>query len=816
MERYVCIHGHFYQPPRENPWLEAIEGQDSAYPYHDWNERVTAECYAPNAASRILDGAGRIVGIVNNYSKISFNFGPTLLAWMQEHSPETYEAVLAADREGQKNFAGHGPALAQAYNHMILPLANGRDKATQVIWGVRDFQHRFGRLPEGMWLPEAAVDLETLETLALYGIRFTILSPYQARRVRPPGARAWSDVSDGRIDPTRAYRLRLRSGRHLDLFFYDGPISRSIAFEGTLSKGEYLADRLVGAFSEERTWPQLVHIATDGETYGHHRPHGDMALAYALHEIESKGLARLTNYGEFLEKHPPTHEVEIFENSSWSCVHGIERRRANCGCNSGGHPGWNQEWRGPLRAALDWLRDALLPCYDERGRELFVDPWAARDEYVGVILDRSAESLNRFFGKHARHSLTDDERVAALKLLELQRHAMLMYTSCGWFFDELSGIETVQVIQYAGRALQLHEELFGDHLEQHFLERLGQAKSNIPELRDGQQLYEKLVAPTRIDLQKVGAHYAVSSLFEDYGEHARVYCYAVDRRDGKTLQSGRIRLLLGTAHIESEITFESDCFTYGVVHLGDHNISGGIRRFQGEESYQTLAKEVSDVFARGDIPELLRDVDRTFGLGTYSLKLLFRDRQRHILRLILESAVAEAEALYRRFSEDHSSLMRFLSGLAIPLPQSFKIPSEFVLNIDLRRAFESKELDLEGIHRLLEEADALGVTLDVSGLEFALRKTLNRMAEQLREGPDDVERVEALERALDLARSLPFEINLWRPQNIYYEVLQTVYPKLREELAASHEGTPDWATHFAALGEKLGVQITPPQNDTTG
>jgi alpha-amylase/alpha-mannosidase (GH57 family) len=453
MERYICIHGHFYQPPRENPWLEAVELQDSAYPYHDWNERITAECYAPNGAARILDRDGRIKKIHNNYTRISFNLGPTLLAWLKENSPETYQTVLSADPESRKIFSGHGSALAQAYNHMILPLANRRDKTTQILWGIRDFVHRFGRRPEGMWLPESAVDLETLDLLASLNIHFTILSPHQAQRVRSFRGRAWHDVSGGRIDPSRAYEQRLASGRKINIFFYDGPISRAVAFERLLTSGENFAKRLMGAFSDVRTWPQLVHIATDGETYGHHHRHGEMGLAYALEYIESNNLARLTNYGEYLEKVPPTHEVKIFEHSSWSCCHGVERWRNDCGCNTGMNPGWNQAWRAPLREALDWLRDSLASSFVEKGRQFLKDPWKARDEYIAVILDRSPENVERFLHEHAARELTAADKILVLKLLEVQRHAMLMYTSCGWFFDELSGIETVQVLRYAGRTV---------------------------------------------------------------------------------------------------------------------------------------------------------------------------------------------------------------------------------------------------------------------------------------------------------------------------------------------------------------------------
>ncbi|HEY0590878.1 MAG TPA: DUF3536 domain-containing protein, partial [Thermoanaerobaculia bacterium] len=435
---YVCIHGHFYQPPRENPWLEAIELQESAVPYHDWNERITAECYAPNGAARILDSRGRITKIVNNYARMSFNFGPTLLTWMEEKSPETYNAVLEGDRESAKRFSGHGSALAQAYNHMIMPLANRRDKETQVRWGVRDFQKRFGRRPEGMWLPETAVDLESLDLMVDEGIRFTILAPYQARRVRT-SAGEWIDVGD-RIDPRKPYFCRLPSGRTIAMFFYDSDRSRAVAFEGLLNSGEAFSERLMGGFHGD-AGPQLVNIATDGESYGHHHRYGEMALAFAVDTIEARGHARMTNYAEFLSMHPPQEEVEIIEASSWSCSHGIERWRSDCGCRTGGEPGWNQGWRAPLRDALDWLRDHLEGAFERGARATLKDPWAARNDYVDLVLDRSSEALGAFLAEHAIRELQPDEIVRTLQLLELQRHAMLMFTSCGWFFNEASGIE---------------------------------------------------------------------------------------------------------------------------------------------------------------------------------------------------------------------------------------------------------------------------------------------------------------------------------------------------------------------------------------
>jgi alpha-amylase/alpha-mannosidase (GH57 family) len=807
MDRYICIHGHFYQPPRENPWLEAIELQDPAYPYHDWNEKITAECYATNAKSRILDEQGRIVQIVNNYAKISFNFGPTLLCWLEDKAPDVYDAILEADRESQKIFSGHGSALAQAYNHMILPLANRRDKYTQIVWGIRDFEHRFERKPEGMWLPETAVDLQTLDTLAEHGIRFTILAPHQASRVRPIGSAKWRDVGGGKIDPTMAYTLRLPSRREISLFFYDGPISRAVAFEGLLKSGESFAQRLMGGFSDKRTWPQIVHIATDGETYGHHHRFGDMALVFALHYIESKNLARLTNYGEYLEKHPPTHEVAIFENTSWSCAHGVERWRGDCGCNSGRHPGWHQAWRTPLREALDWLRDSLAPAYEERARQYLKDPWGARDDYIQVVLDRSPETMEAFLNRHTVRPLNQDEKISVLKLLELQRHAMLAYTSCGWFFDELSGIETVQVIQYAGRAIQLAQEIFGDTMESGLLQRLEGAQSNIPEHGDGRRIYDKFVKSAMVDLEKVAAHYAMTSLFEEYAESAPIYCYTVERDDYQISEAGRAKLVVGRGTVASEVTGEKAQLCFGVLHLGDHNLNCGVRRYQGKDVYRELAEEIAEPIVRADFAETLRLLDKHFGASTYSLRSLFRDAQRKILDIILESTLADVEAIYRQLYETNVPLMRFLKDSGVPPPRALCAAAEVVLNAGLRRAFEEEELSPELIDPLLEESKSQGISLDQETLEYALRRSLERMVDRLATSPTELDSLKKLNGAVDILHSLPFQVNLWKVQNVFYDLLQTVYPGWRESAHRGDEKARKWIRYFSILGERLSVRV---------
>ncbi|MFO8112749.1 MAG: DUF3536 domain-containing protein [Desulfosalsimonadaceae bacterium] len=806
-ERYLCIHGHFYQPPRENAWLEAVELQDSAYPYHDWNARIAAECYAANAASRIMDDQGRIMRMVNNYTGMSFNFGPTLMAWMSENTPDIYEMILQADADSRERFSGHGSALAQAYNHMILPLANRRDKYTQVLWGIRDFEHRFGRPPEGMWLPEAAVDLETLDVLAELGIGFTILSPYQAANIRTVGESEWRDAGNGDIDPTLPYIQHLDSGRRIVIFFYDGPLSRAVAFERLLNNGETFANRLLTGFSDERLHPQLVNIATDGESYGHHHRYGDMALAYALDYIETNGFARLTNYGEFLENHPPSYEVEILDNTSWSCAHGIERWRSDCGCNSGQNGDWNQAWREPLRNALDWLRDALVAPFEKKTKQYLKDPWQARNDYVDVVIDRSPDNLERFFTRHSVRTLTSTDKITVLKLLEMQRHLMLMYTSCGWFFDELSGIETVQIIQYAGRAIQLYNDIFNTDIEAGFLEQLEQAKSNIPAHRDGRRIFEKFVKPAMIDLRKVAAHYAVSSLFEDYPEQENIYCYTASRRHYHSAEAGRAKLAVGRVNITSRVVQESAGFYFGVIHLGDHNLACGIREYMDGESYQRLRRAIFESFEKADFPQVLRIQDQYFESSRYSLKSLFRDAQRDILNIILDAADVDALSVYRHLFEHHVPLMRFLKDAHSPLPRSLAAAGEIAVNGELRREFSGDPLDFEAIYTLLEESDLAGIPLDADTLEFTLRKNLERMAENFRLHPEQAGLLQELLSGIELVYALPFDVNLRKIQDLHYGLARSTYPEYNQKAEQGDDGAALWVENFKILSKKLMIRL---------
>ena len=798
--RFICIHGHFYQPPRENPWLEAVETQDSAHPYHDWNEKITAECYGTNASSRILDARDRIAKIVNNYASISFNFGPTLLSWLEQREPEVYAAIIDADRMSRDRFGGHGSALSQAYNHMILPLASARDKRTQVRWGVCDFEQRFGRKPEGMWLPETAVDVDSLEALAENGIAFTILEPHQAARWRRIGEDDWTEHA-GAIDPTTPYRCTLPSGRTLAIFFYDGPISRAVAFERLLARGENLANRLLGAFSEGRGQPQLVNIATDGETYGHHHRYGDMALAYALDYVNEQKLARVANYGQFLAENPPAHEVEIVEMTSWSCGHGVERWRMDCGCSTGVGSGWNQQWRAPLRDALDWLRDECVEIFEAAGAQALHDPWAARDDYIEVMLDRGDDNLQGFLAKHA---VPQAPTTAVLELLEMQRNAMLMYTSCGWFFNDVSGIETVQVLHYAARAIQLAEKVSGRPLELDFLERLGRARSNLPEHGDGRQIYEREVKPTRLDLRRVAAHYAVASLFDNFNHEDNVYCYRVRQNDFESLRAGRAKMAVGSITVTSLITREEAEYEFTVIHLGETELTGGVRLAGHPDDYAAMKRELVETLRSNGVASVIRVLDAYFSEPLLSIRALFRDEQRRILNVLCDATLSEAESTFRSLHERYDPLMRFHATLGVPLPRVLRTAAEFDVNMQLRRLLENEVLPVAEIGDLLREARDERVVLDETTL-MTIERAVERAAREVTRKPDAIEALERFETLVSLVRESQVKVSLRKPQNDYYRMRKTIRPVVAATAGNGSPSATRWLQRFDALGEKLSI-----------
>ncbi|MFO7967058.1 MAG: DUF3536 domain-containing protein [Archaeoglobaceae archaeon] len=843
--KYVCVHGHFYQPPRENPWLEDIEIQDSAHPYHDWNERINNECYAPNSAARILGEEEKIVDIINNYERISFNFGPTLLHWMKNNSPETYQKIIEADREKVES-SGYGSAIAQAHNHMIMPLANRRDKETQVLWGIRDFEYRFGRKPEGMWLPETAVDTESLEIMAENGIKFTILSPHQAGKVRKMGEEEWKELN-GDIDPKKPYLYRLPSGKTISLFFYDGPISHDIAFGDMLKDGEAFANRLLNAFTKDKKAsedeegeeatksgvgeesgedqggegeqqeqaeqkeqegqkeiePQVVHIATDGETFGHHHRYGEMALAYCLQYIDSKENVEIVNYSEYLEEHPPVHEVKIVEDSSWSCIHGVERWRDNCGCNTGMNPGWQQKWRKPLREAMNWLRDELAAIYEKESKEYFDDPWKTRNDYIWVVLDR--DITDQFLGEHGGKELSPDDKVKLLKLLEMQRHAMLMFTSCGWFFDEISGIETVQVIQYAARAMQLAKEVSGKDLEPEYLKFLEKAPSNISEIKDGSQVYEMFVRPAALDLLRVAAHYALSSLFEEYPETARIYCYTVENMMYDLDKAGVQKLALGESRIKSVITREEDDIIFAALHMGNHTLWGGVSNSLNGEEFKAIQEKMKESFSRGNIPEVIQAMDEHFGTHSYTIWHLFKDEQRKILSQIIGDTMEDIEGIFREIYEHNYPVMQVMKGTNMPIPKAIRAPVELVLDIDLRKMLEEEAIDLEELQKLVEEIRKWDFEVDKVTTRHVLSQKITDLMKTFQQDPHNRSWMEQTVSLIKILKPLNLGPDLWEAQNLYFSIGKQIMQEMRQR---EDEEAKEWLELFDSLGDYMGAKVT--------
>ena len=808
-KRFICIHGHFYQPPRENPWLETVETQDSAAPYHDWNERICAECYATNGAARIVNVQNKIMRIVNNYARISFNFGPTLLSWLKDNAQRTYRMIQDGERRSRKSFKGHSSAMAQVYNHIIMPLASERDRLTQIRWGIADYEKHYGARPEGMWLAETAADSRSLELMAQEGIRFTLLAPHQCKRIRPlkdvgDAQEAWVDTPGAGVDTTHPYLVRFASGASIAVFFYNGAASRAIAFEGLLNSGENFAGRLKAGFKEGNQ-PQLVHVATDGESYGHHHKHGEMALAYALRLLEADKTVKLANYGMFLDQFPPEYEAEIVEDTSWSCAHGVERWRSNCGCN-GGKP-FNQLWRAPLREALDQLRDSIVPLTEALGETLFKDVWAARDGYIDVVLERSPETLDRFLRTHGVAELSDDDRVRALELMEMQRHAQLMYTSCGWFFDDISGIETVQIIAYAARVLQLARCLFGakaEGLEPAFLARMADAKSNLPDAGDGALIYRACVVGMELGLEKVAAHYAISSVFSSFGQETQLFCYNVRRISYDIYNSGRGRLALGRAHIASAITGEHQTFSFSVLHFGDQNITAAVKVYDEADAaeFEEFAKKAAELVQKASFPEVIRLLDREYGKVDYSLTSLFTDEQRRIVQLILNSTLWDIENTLTTIYEDHASLLHYLSQAGLPKPPALTLAAGFAVNAGLRRALETDQVDQAQVRSYLAMAKQDMVQLETATLSYIADQRMKRAMVELQMSSGSLEMVE---RALAMARTLvelPFELNLWQAQNIWYEVLRS---SKSNQNALTAEDLEKWEKKFNDLGNCLSV-----------
>lgn len=808
----LVLHGHFYQPPRENPWTDRVPREPSAHPYHDWNERIAAECYRPNTASRVLDAYGRIQTIVNNFEHLSFNVGPTLFAWLDRHAPELCARIVAADRASAAARSGHGNALAQAYHHSILPLCNARDRRTQVLWGLREFQHRFKRPAEGIWLPETAIDASTVETLVDCGVRFTILSPYQARRVRALPDGAWEGAAEGRIDPKRPYRIFSdRPGphgerRHLDVFFYDGPISRAVSFEHLLRDSDDLAARLSLAVTPDAVAPQLVSMAVDGETFGHHEPFADMCIAaFATQKAGPRGF-RLTNYAEYLALVPPQHEVELQpgdggEGTAWSCAHGVGRWRRDCGCSTGAPAGWNQAWRAPLRQALDDLRDAVARAFEERGAEIFHDPWAARDDAIELVL-RSDEAAvaETFFARHLR-SPGHEHRVAARKLLEAQRHAMAMYTSCAWFFADITGIETVQNIRYAARCVQLMQEFTGEDLEARLVQGLEAARSNNG--RDtGATIYRNWVLPELRTARRAANAHAIFVHLDDAAERRDLYGFTLRDTEPERCEVLGHAARAGHLWLRHRRTFEETEISYLVFDYSPRNLRCYLATADAE-LHQSLRAQVDALRPPLEQPDLERCLAAIYGSPPLGIGDLLAHERRRIAERLAAGRVAGLRQQFRTVFEDSRHLLEDFASLGLELPAEIRVPCEFTLQADLADAAASLAQPivlerLEAIESHVRLARRLGLRLDLEPVVHRLEGCLlAEMRALLRDAAP--ERFAAATQLLMTGDRLALSLRRAEAEEILHEFLQQhLVPRLqRADGDAAEAEYRDTALRFA-------------------
>lgn len=811
-KKYLTVHGHFYQPPRENPWLEQIEIQDSAFPFHDWNARICSECYSPNSFSKIVGDNDKILDIVNNYANMSFNMGPTLLSWMEKFEPYTYERIVKADADSVYEFNGHGNALAQVYNHIIMPLANEKDKYTQVIWGIEDFKRRFGRMPEGIWLSETACDDETLGVLSDCGIKFTVLSPYQAEKVLYKGDSDYTDVSKGNIDTSRAYRynIRCRKGQTIDLFFYNAQISQAVAFEELLKDGSRFVDKLKTGVTQNENC--LVNIATDGESYGHHTKFGDMALAYVLRiKSHDEGFV-LTNYGEFLEKFPPEDEVVIKEVSSWSCCHGVERWREDCGCSTGGMQGWNQKWRKPLREGLNNLRDRLIEITDREGAKYFKDVWSARNDYIHVILDRSEISLHNFFEKNLLIPADIQHKINALKIMEIQRQSMLMFTSCGWFFNEISGIETTQIMKYAARAIQLASGFSDEDLESELLDFLKEAKSNIPGYGTGKDIWQNFVKPCVIDFRQVVSLWAINSLYKEYENETDLYCYKIKRHNSKIVKKGATNLITGHIEITSKVTLESSDMMFALLQFSGGDFHCAIRNYDGADRYMKVMKNLIQTYQNYPPTETIRLLDEYFGKEYYTLKDIFFEERQQVINLLIRNKMEKFQSVYREVYNDGRGAILHFRNLGLKVPSEFRLAAQYTLSQDFNAIFENHE-DVLIDENLLQAA--LDINNEAKALEIELHKEPTEAlfsAEIARRVHDFVKNYEyhRLDTALEIfktAEMLDIKPNISEAQNIYFTKIYSKFSLLVSKITESDSAQQgkEFLLKTLKLGEKLNI-----------
>lgn len=778
-EIYVAIHGHFYQPPRENPWLDTIERQPSAYPYHDWNERIAAECYTPNTVSRILDPSGKIDDIVNNYEYINFNIGPTLFDWIEKYAPETYRRIIRADFVSRERNNGHGNAIAQNYSHMILPLADDNDLETQIAWGIDRFVARFNRYPEGMWMAETAANARVMAALVRHGIRYTILSPYQAQAIRKIGGDGhWTDVSFGTIDPRQPYRFFIKdaagksdAGKYIDIFFYDHRLATGVAFEHLLTNAGKFADAIHKAADMKRG-KQIVQFAIDGESFGHHEPFGDMCLAaFFKHEVPKYGF-KIINHAHYLELSPPAVEVELKagpggEGTAWSCAHGTGRWQRDCGCSTGGPSWWKQTWRAPLKKAFDNLRANLDEVFYKEMGGIVKDPVAARNDYWELFADARAEVKERFFRKHLKDGVKEADRVKALKLLESQKNSMYMYTSCGWFFSEISGIEAVQNMRYAVRALELVEDYGAKPLLQTLLSDLAQAPSNIPEFRDGRTTFKRLVWPSIMTMDKIAAANVMSALLTDPGRAWQPHTHRVESISSVSLQD-RYRSAFGLARVTSRVTLESRLYAYYVTQFTPRDVRCYIKRMTEQAEFDVLRQRV-EMTSKASLPEVFQGKFVTWGD-------LLPEVSARIMSALVDKDLEGLRTRFMELFQQNRELFDALVMAGLELPYEIRglvkyALSRLLLDEVLRRRGDWRSENFAQAKEYVDTARRFGVDFDATDANSLLTEDALAEGEAVR-GDLAARHFQNVIAILEIGKELGLSIRRDLVENIVLEILE--------------------------------------------
>lgn len=797
INKFICIHAHFYQPPRENPYLEKIEFQESAMPYHDWNERITLECYGPNLAARIVSSENKIIDLVNNYQHISYNFGPTLLHWMEKNQKYIYDHIILSDQKNNKN-SFYNSAVAQCYNHIIMPLASSLDKETQIIWGIKDFEYRFKRKPKGMWLSETAVDLETLTLMRKHQIEFIILSPFQAHKVRYHNAKNYQEVYSS-IDTRRPYYIKLKDDKKIFVFFYNGSIAKDMAFQDLLGDSEKFYNRFIQEFSNNSKEMQIVNVALDGETFGHHKKFADMALASFIKKVEREKNISLISYEEFLNRFEVKDEITIIENSAWSCAHGVGRWKEDCGCSISQRADINQKWRKPLFQAMHFLKNELLKIYLKKMSFFTKDPIKIRNEYIEIILDSSFKNIEKFIKTQTSKTLTEEEKTQFLKLLLMQKYSMSMFTSCGWFFDDLLNIETQQIILYAANAIELAKDISNIDLEEPFKKILQKAKSF--NNKNGEEIYNENIKPRIINLKKIAVFFSIYTLFESQENLKKYYCYSIEMKSHNLFYHNKKHLSLLEAQITSDTTLEKYHFYCAAIHFEDQNLIVGIS--ENKINFDSI----KDLFFSENIDHLKQLLYDNFEIYEYSFWDLLIDDRRKIIDRIFDFSLNKIYKFTKKHYEKHYTLINEMHKRNITLSKSFINSLHILLNQTLLE--EMQNFDLMKINKLTKTVqEMLKWGFDVEELAiYYLEKILEDLICSFQNEINDIHLLKQINHMLDLFEPFKLKIHLWKVQNIYFDIHRLNYNKMLLQKEKKDAIAIKWIKLFNDLQKKLHINL---------